>query len=118
MVWAAYFLVVFDHESTEARKGGLLYLLMSRGGSGMMLVGFLLLASSAGSLEFPALHGVGQNLPPVLGGVAFLLLLLGFGVKAVIIPVQDACSCYSECCRWASRDRSCSSRVISGVCWR
>src|SRR5258708_14831597 len=88
MVVAAYFLVVFDHESTEARKGGLLYLLMSRGGSGMMLVGFLLLASAAGSLEFAALRGVGQNLPPVLGGVAFLLLFLGFGVKAGIIPVH------------------------------
>ena len=85
---AAYFLVVFDHESAEARKGGLLYFLMSRGGTGMLLVGFLLLASAAGSLEFAALHGIGQQLPPLLGAVAFLLLFLGFGVKAGIIPVH------------------------------
>jgi hydrogenase-4 component B len=85
---SAYFLVVFDHESAEARKGGLLYLLMSRGGSGMLLVGFLLLGSAAGTLEFGALHDIGQRLPPLLGAVTFLLLFLGFGVKAGIIPVH------------------------------
>src|ERR1035438_5059102 len=88
MTVAAYFLVVFDHESAEARKGGLLYFFMSRGGTGMLFVGFLLLASAAGSLEFSALHGVGQSLSPFLGGTAFLLLFLGFGVKAGIIPVH------------------------------
>ena len=50
MAVAAYFLIVFDHESGEARKGGLLYFLMSRGGTGMLLAGFLLLATAAGSL--------------------------------------------------------------------
>jgi hydrogenase-4 component B len=85
---AAYFLVVFDHESAEARKGGLLYLLMSRGGTGLLLVGFLLLASAAGSMDFPALHGIGQQLSPALGAIAFLLFFLGFGVKAGIIPVH------------------------------
>jgi formate hydrogenlyase subunit 3/multisubunit Na+/H+ antiporter MnhD subunit len=60
MAVSAYFLVVFHHESAESRKGGLLYLLMSRGGSGMMLIGFLLLAAGAGSLDFAALHGIGK----------------------------------------------------------
>jgi hydrogenase-4 component B len=88
MAVSAYFLVVFDHESAETRKGGLLYLLMSRGGSAMLLVGFLLLASAAGSMEFPALHGLGERLPPFLGAIAFLLLFFGFGVKAGIIPLH------------------------------
>ena len=52
MALAAYLLVVYDHESAEARRGGLLYFFMSRGGTGMLLVGFLMLASAAGSLEF------------------------------------------------------------------
>jgi hydrogenase-4 component B len=88
MAVSAYFLVVFDHESAEARRGGLLYLLMSRGGSGMLLVGFLLLASAAGSMEFPALHGIDQHIPPFLGAIALLLLFFGFGVKAGIIPLH------------------------------
>jgi len=88
MTVSAYFLVVFHHESEESRKGGLLYLLMSRGGSGMMLIGFLLLAVGAGSLDFTALHGIGQTLTPSFGAAAFLLLFLGFGVKAGIIPLH------------------------------
>jgi hydrogenase-4 component B len=83
---AAYFLVAFDHASAEARKGGLLYFLMSRGGTGMLFVGFLMLASASGSMEFAALHGAGQRLPPVLAALAFLLLFVGFGVKSGIIP--------------------------------
>jgi hydrogenase-4 component B len=88
MTVAAYFLVVSDHECAESRKGGLLYILMSRGGTGMLLVGFLLLASGARSMEFPALRGVGEHLPPSLGALAFLLLFFGFGVKAGIIPLH------------------------------
>ncbi|MBI3279112.1 MAG: hydrogenase 4 subunit B [Acidobacteria bacterium] len=88
MTVAAYFLVVFRHESAESRKGGLLYILMSRGGTGMLLIGFLLLASAAGSLEFQALHGAGEHLSPLLSALAFVLLFLGFGVKAGIIPLH------------------------------
>src|SRR5260370_39870883 len=54
----------------------------------MLVVCFLLLASAAGSLEFPALHSIGQQLPPLLGATAFLLLFFGFGVKAGIIPLH------------------------------
>src|SRR2546427_11976763 len=88
MTVAAYFLVVTDHESEESRKGGLLYFLMSRGGAGMLFVGFLLLASGAGSMEFTALHGIGERLSPSLGALAFLLLFTGFGVKAGIVPLH------------------------------
>src|ERR1017187_1037941 len=82
MAVATYFLVVFDHESEESREGGLLYILMMRGGTGMLLIGFLLLATAAGSLEFPALHGAGEHLTPFFGAAVFLLLFFGFGVKA------------------------------------
>jgi hydrogenase-4 component B len=86
MVVSSYFLVVLDHESEEARHGGTLYILMSRSGTGAMIVGFLLLATAAGSLEFAAMHHV--NLSPFLAGFAFLMLFLGFGVKAGIIPLH------------------------------
>lgn len=85
---AAYFLIMFDHESAEARDGGLLYLFMSRGGTGMLLVAFLVLASAAGSLEFAALHGIGERLPVFSAALAFLLFFFGFGVKAGIIPLH------------------------------
>jgi len=88
MVASAYFLVVTKHEAEESRKGGLLYILMSRSGTGMLFIGFLLLASAAGSTDFRALHAIGEKLPSAAGGLAFLLLFLGFGVKAGIIPLH------------------------------
>ena len=88
MTLAAYLLVVFDHESAESRRGGMLYILMSRGGAGMLFVGFLLLARAAGSMEFSALHGAGERLTPLAGAAAVLLLFTGFGVKAGIIPLH------------------------------
>ncbi len=92
MVTASYFLVVFEHEVAEVRQGGLLYLLMSRAGTGMLYVGFMILATAAGSLEFADLHnvaqGAGRSLSPAVGGLAFVLLFLGFGVKAGIIPLH------------------------------
>ena len=88
VVVTSYFLVVTDHESEETRRGGMLYMLMSRGGTGLLFIGFLLLAGAAGSMEFQAMHGSGDKLSPVLGGVAFLLLFFGFGVKAGIIPLH------------------------------
>jgi hydrogenase-4 component B len=88
VVVTSYFLVIADHESTEVRRGGLLYILMSRGGTGLLFIGFLLLSSFAGSMEFQAMHGIGAKLSPTLGAAAFLLLFFGFGVKAGIIPLH------------------------------
>lgn len=88
MVAATYFLVVTEHEKDESRHGGLLFILMSRGGTGLLYLGFLLLITGAGSMEFSALHGVGDRLPPHWGTAAFALLFFGFGVKAGIIPLH------------------------------
>jgi hydrogenase-4 component B len=88
VVVTAYFLVVTDHESAESRQGGMLYILMSRGGTGLLFIGFLLLASAAGSMEFQAMHGSGAKLTPALGAAAFLSLFFGFGVKAGMIPLH------------------------------
>jgi hydrogenase-4 component B len=87
-VAAAYFLVVTHHEDAEARKGGLLYILMSRAGTGMLFIGILLLAAAAGSTDFRAMHGAGEKLPAAAGAFALLLLFAGFGVKSGIIPLH------------------------------
>ena len=88
MVASAYFLVVADHEQTEARTGGMLYMLMSRAGTGMLFAGFLLFVAAAGTTDFHGLHSAGERLPGALGPLAFVLLFLGFGVKAGIIPLH------------------------------
>jgi len=87
-VATSYFLVVTHHESAEVRQGGLLFILMSRAGTGMLFVGFLLLAGAAGSMDFAAMHLSGERLSPTLGALTFLFLFFGFGVKAGIIPLH------------------------------
>ena len=88
MVATSYFLVVTAHEDAETRKGGTLYILMSRAGTGMLYIGFLLLITAAGSSDFQDLQFAGARLSGLLGPVAFVLLFLGFGVKAGIIPLH------------------------------
>ena len=88
MVAASYLLVVTDHQDAETRQGGMLYILMSRAGTGMLYAGFLLFVAATGATDFRALHSAGQQLPGILGPLAFVLLFLGFGVKAGIIPLH------------------------------
>jgi hydrogenase-4 component B len=88
MVVAAYSLVVTEHEKAESRHSGLLYIFMSRGGTGMLFLGFLLMISAAGGMQFAGFHQIGDRLPPHLTLAAFLLFFFGFGVKAGIIPLH------------------------------
>jgi formate hydrogenlyase subunit 3/multisubunit Na+/H+ antiporter MnhD subunit len=82
---AAYFLVTFEHEKTEVRKAGWVYLIATHLGVAFLFLAFLLLGRNAGSLEFEAFRVM-----PVLGagwaGVIFLLALVGFGAKAGFVP--------------------------------
>ncbi len=88
MALAAYCLVSFEHEKQETRNAGTLFLIMSHGGTGMLLIAFLVLATASGSLEFADFHLRISALPPAVRTVVLLLFFLGFGVKAGIIPVH------------------------------
>ena len=88
MAVSAYLLVTFEHEERETRQAGVLFLIMSHAGTGMLLLAFLVLASTSGSLEFSSFHLLGSQLTPVTRGVVFVLFFAGFGVKAGIIPIH------------------------------
>jgi hydrogenase-4 component B len=88
MALSAYCLVSFEHEKEEARKAGVLFLVMSHAGTGMLLIAFLLLASFGGTLDFSGFHLLASHMSPRQQGVVFVLFLLGFGVKAGIVPIH------------------------------
>ncbi len=93
MALTAYCLVSFEHEKTETRNGGVLYFIMSHIGTGCLIIGFLLLfqASSAvgpDAYGFDHLREAARNLSPGRRDAAFLLFLIGFGVKAGIVPLH------------------------------
>ena len=88
MALSAFCLVSFEHEKEEARNAGVLFLIMSHAGTGLLLIAFLLLASASGSLDFSSFHLLASRMPPLQQGAVFLLFFFGFGVKAGIVPLH------------------------------
>ena len=87
MALSAFGLVSCEHGKPEVRKAGLLYLLCTHVGSLCLLALFALLGSNAGSLEFSA-FAAAPPLPAAWTTAAFLLALVGFGMKAGFMPLH------------------------------
>jgi hydrogenase-4 component B len=88
MALSAYFLVSYEHEKAETQRAGMLFLIMSHAGTGLLLIAFLMMAKAGGSLSFASFHQVASRLPAWEQGAVLLLFFAGFGVKAGIIPLH------------------------------
>jgi hydrogenase-4 component B len=88
MALCAYCLISFEHEQDETRNAGVLYFVMSHIGTGCLILGFLLLFQASGSYNFSDFRGLGASMPPGTRNAAFVLFLIGFGVKAGIVPLH------------------------------
>jgi hydrogenase-4 component B len=88
MALAAFVLVSFEHEEPETRQAGVLFFVMSHVGTGCLVLGYLLLYRAAGSFRFEDFHLLGTQLSSLQRHAAFFLFLVGFGVKAGIIPLH------------------------------
>ena len=86
MTLTAYCLVSFEHEKPETRDAGVLYFVMSHIDAGCIILGFLLLFQASGDFSFSSLHGIGASMSPAKRDAAFVLFLLGFGIKAGVVP--------------------------------
>jgi formate hydrogenlyase subunit 3/multisubunit Na+/H+ antiporter MnhD subunit len=83
---ASYFLVAFQHEHAANRRAAFIYLLMAEVGALAIILGFGVLASFSEGFTFDALRQV--QLSANWASIAFVLALLGFGMKAGIVPVH------------------------------
>jgi len=83
MSLASFFLVLTDHRQESVRRAGWIYLVAMHLGTACLLVLFLLLGRSSGSLEFDQFA-----VEPGLAGVLFVLALIGFGTKAGFMPLH------------------------------
>src|SRR5271170_492704 len=88
MALTAYCLVSFEHEKEETRNAGVLYFVMSHIGTGCLILGFLLLFQASGGYGFDGFHALGNTMSPGKRDAVFLLFLIGFGVKAGIVPLH------------------------------
>ncbi len=88
MSLVSYFLVVFDSTHEKSISAGLIYVVMTHIGTAFLIAAFMIMANFAGSFEFSALKSACQTMPYQLRNLIFILLLIGFGTKAGLVPLH------------------------------
>lgn len=88
MSLASYGLVVYDHRDSHVRRAGFVYIVMTHIGTLFIFLAFLLLYQTAGSFDFEHMAQFGRQLPSGFKTGIFLLVTVGFGTKAGIIPLH------------------------------
>jgi len=86
MALAAYFLLTAENHKKEVRQAGMVYLVATHIGTLALFVMFILLRSQADSYLFSAMSVVDASSP--LSTVIFVAALLGFGMKAGLMPLH------------------------------
>jgi len=87
MAVASTALLLADHaRRPEVRSAGLWYAVMTHLSFLLLLAGFAVLAAESGGTEFVDMASVGAQ--SGAAGLAFVLLVLGFGSKAGLVPVH------------------------------
>ncbi|WP_242346458.1 proton-conducting transporter transmembrane domain-containing protein, partial [Anaeromyxobacter terrae] len=86
MALAAFLLVNTDHERAEVQRAAFVYLAATHVGTLALFALFALLRQAAGSFELAAMEGLPGTGP--LAASVFALALLGFGMKAGLMPLH------------------------------
>ncbi|MFV1982673.1 MAG: hydrogenase 4 subunit B [Thiohalomonadales bacterium] len=86
MSLSSYFLVAYQHQNAANRRAAFLYLLMAHVGGILILLSFGVLAGFGHGLTFDAMRAAPLNL--IWASIAFTLGLLGFGMKAGLVPIH------------------------------
>ncbi|MDA8440931.1 MAG: hydrogenase 4 subunit B [Peptococcaceae bacterium] len=84
----SYLLVVYHHRDSQVRQAGFTYVVMTHIGTMFIVLAFLLMYVYAGSFSFAGYILVGRSMPAAVKNIIFLLVAIGFGTKAGIIPLH------------------------------
>lgn len=84
MAIAGFFLITTEDHKSEVRQAGYIYLIATHSGTLALFGVFASLDHVSGSLMFPAAHSLG----PAGSSIIFILALIGFGMKAGLIPLH------------------------------
>ncbi len=82
MAVSAFFLVTAEDGEAEVRRAAWVYLVATHAGTACLFAAFALLHASTGSFE------IGRVAPSPSLSVVFLLAVVGFGMKAGIVPLH------------------------------
>jgi hydrogenase-4 component B len=86
MSLASWALVMAHHREADNARAGYIYVVMASFGTLCLLLGFGLLAGSGGDYGFDAIRGASHA--PLLAGLVLMLVLLGAGSKAGLVPLH------------------------------
>jgi hydrogenase-4 component B len=88
MSLASYLLVMTDPEERGVLRAGWVYALVTHAGLACLLAGMLVLAHATGSDRFADWLRLAPSVSPATRTLAFVLLAVGFGSKAGLVPVH------------------------------
>jgi formate hydrogenlyase subunit 3/multisubunit Na+/H+ antiporter MnhD subunit len=86
MALSNFFLVLTDDEKPEVQRSAFLYLAATHVGTLALFAVFALLRQAGGSFDFAAWQGLSAS--GAFGTRVFALALLGFGLKAGVVPLH------------------------------
>lgn len=87
---SSYFLVIYEWRRADSVSSGLMYLVMTHVGTAFIAAAFLLMWTQTGSFDFTSFAGIREmsELSGTMRSGIFILLLLGFGTKAGLVPLH------------------------------
>jgi formate hydrogenlyase subunit 3/multisubunit Na+/H+ antiporter MnhD subunit len=85
MAVISYFLVVFESEQEGNEQAGLIYIVMTHIGTAFLMIAFMIMFAYTKSFD---LFGSSDAIPAAAKNLMFVLFLIGFGVKAGVVPVH------------------------------
>lgn len=88
MSLVSYFLVVFDTRHERSINAGMVYIVMTHIGTAFLIAAFAMIYKYAGSFDIIAAKNACLAMPLRTRDAVFLLLLIGFGTKAGIVPLH------------------------------
>ena len=84
----SYFLILSDKDSPKSVEAGTIYLVMTHAGTAFLIMAFFLMYKVTGSFDFLVIKQALAGLPGHTKDMLFILLLIGFGTKAGIVPLH------------------------------
>ncbi len=84
MALSGYFLITTEDDKSDVRQAGFIYLIATHIGTLSLFGLFALLGQQCGSSDFP----LAASLPATGSALLFVLALLGFGMKAGLMPLH------------------------------
>lgn len=92
MSLSSYLLVVYESRNKESVSSGLLYVVMTHLGTALITVAFIVMwlyTPGEHSFDFSAFRELGAGaVPQASRALVFVLLLVGFGTKAGLVPLH------------------------------